>query len=838
MALGNFKVWRALLHTSCVGLYLIGGSIEAATITVDTLADASPSNTGDGLCSLREAIAAASTNQSVDTCTAGSLGASDQIEISTALLPAPADPFFIQLQAEIVVGDGDDDVTISGPPQRRLGLNADQIDRVFRVGSDNANVTFQGLGIRNYNGDRDIVLITRAQQVVFRNVDFSDNRIDSISVRGTIGLNITAPMTVVIEDSLFGSNEKSAVQARVNGGVGQLTIRNTRFVGNSSDASGSGLYVDIFDGAMDLSIADSSFTNNTSRLDGGALRVRAPNGNEQLSVSIDRSLFYQNTAQSGSGGAIAINNAAVTVRNSTIIDNLGETTGGLQIFNNETAGGRDVAILGNTFLGNVGELVGSSTTSNNLRLRADTAMAAQSVVRGNVFLSEPRSPSFPLRGCSLVGAAVVETGYNLADEASCVFGAQDIEDPAADLSISATSNPVLTRAVIPANASVVVDAWPAADCALDADMFDTSRPLNGDGLNNADCDIGAVEAPLGQILTVGTNLINTGAGVVRSIPSGIECGNVCSAAFASGSTVSLVASPQFGSVFTDWDNDCDAANGICDLTMDQPRNANATFVGQIASGQVDVTVNGAGVVVSDPMSIYCPPACDGNFGAPQPIDLLAVPEPNSTTNWSGACAGVTGETCSLAVLLGSQQAVTVDFTAAFNVLTVSVVGSGQGSVTSAPTGIDCPGDCVQRYSNGQSVTLTAQPAMGGVFAGWTGACSGIAPCTVTMDQAQSVSAEFQSLNQLNVIVNGAGQVSSQPGSIICPGQCSELFDAQSSVALTAVPTVPAGMFLGWEDCPFELADGRCSVAMFADRTVTATFTELPEQLFADGFEVP
>jgi hypothetical protein len=40
------------------------------------------------------------------------------------------------------------------------------------------------------------------------------------------------------------------------------------------------------------------------------------------------------------------------------------------------------------------------------------------------------------------------------------------------------------------------------------------------------------------------------------------------------------------------------------------------------------------------------------------------------------------------------------------------------------------------------VTLTAAAGNGSVFAGWTGACSGTATCTVVLDQARAVTARF------------------------------------------------------------------------------------------------
>ncbi len=73
---------------------------------------------------------------------------------------------------------------------------------------------------------------------------------------------------------------------------------------------------------------------------------------------------------------------------------------------------------------------------------------------------------------------------------------------------------------------------------------------------------------------------------------------------------------------------------------------------------------------------------------------------------------------------------------------MTVSGGGTGTVTSAPAGITCSLVCTATFAAGTSVTLTATPGAGSVFAGWSGACSGSASCTVVLDQARAVTARF------------------------------------------------------------------------------------------------
>jgi hypothetical protein len=74
-------------------------------------------------------------------------------------------------------------------------------------------------------------------------------------------------------------------------------------------------------------------------------------------------------------------------------------------------------------------------------------------------------------------------------------------------------------------------------------------------------------------------------------------------------------------------------------------------------------------------------------------------------------------------------------------MTVSVRGSGTGSVTSTPSGINCPGNCSAAFLSG-IVQLAATPTGGSVFTGWLGACTGVGPCSAPSATTTSISATF------------------------------------------------------------------------------------------------
>jgi hypothetical protein len=76
-------------------------------------------------------------------------------------------------------------------------------------------------------------------------------------------------------------------------------------------------------------------------------------------------------------------------------------------------------------------------------------------------------------------------------------------------------------------------------------------------------------------------------------------------------------------------------------------------------------------------------------------------------------------------------------------LTVSRIGSGAGTIDSAPFGIVCGATCSHAFDDGTPVTLEAKPAAGSTFAGWSGGgCSGTGECEVTVGANADISATF------------------------------------------------------------------------------------------------
>jgi uncharacterized repeat protein (TIGR02543 family) len=123
------------------------------------------------------------------------------------------------------------------------------------------------------------------------------------------------------------------------------------------------------------------------------------------------------------------------------------------------------------------------------------------------------------------------------------------------------------------------------------------------------------------------------------------------------------------------------------------------------------------------------------------------------TGFSGSLAGVSPGY----VIMNSNKSVTANFTQTVTSYSLTTMVSPSGGGTVSPS---CPGEC--SYSSGTQVTLTATPATGYQFTGWTGTVNSTSnPLTLTMNSAKTETANFTS-----TLTVPATMVSPTPGSAL------------------------------------------------------------------------
>ena len=243
-------------------------------------------------------------------------------------------------------------------------------------------------------------------------------------------------------------------------------------------------------------------------------------------------------------------------------------------------------------------------------------------------------------------------------------------------------------------------------------------------------------------------LAGNGSGTVTSdagLDGPIACGTTCTASFLSGTSVNVFANPDASSLLQSWSGACSGNNNPCTITMDSDKTVTANIVlGKKLTATLAGT--GTGFVASSPDgALQCASAsspCSALFLPGASIVLTGNPDANSFFgSWGGACSGTTN-TCT--VTMDADKSATANFILGMT-LSVTLAGTGTGSVTSNSGGINCAaGPCSAAYLPGTVVSLTAVPAGTAVFTSWSGGCTGTDPkvCNVTMNANQAVTATF------------------------------------------------------------------------------------------------
>lgn len=335
----------------------------------------------------------------------------------------------------------------------------------------------------------------------------------------------------------------------------------------------------------------------------------------------------------------------------------------------------------------------------------------------------------------------------------------------------------------------------------------------------------------------------TGSGTVTSDVGGINCGATCTQNYYAGTVVTLTATPDSTSAFIGWSVPCNNGNSstTCQLTVNGPITATATFAIDEETLTVSTAGAGQGDVSDDLGQISCSTSCWSDYDYGTLVDLTAVPASNVPTlfsGWTGPCTNPQ-PSVNCQVTMDEAQTVTATFTLNTYGVTVGVTGSGSGTVTANSdangNAINCGGDCSGTFYQGELVTLTATPAQANSrFVGWSGVsgCTTATICSFEIDGASVAATADFALNTLtvNLAGGGSGTVTSgdSPQTIDCGVICMNNYPLDSVVTLTANPSAGSSFSAWTGNCINAQPAPTCQVTMATSQTVTATFTTSPK----------
>ncbi len=329
-------------------------------------------------------------------------------------------------------------------------------------------------------------------------------------------------------------------------------------------------------------------------------------------------------------------------------------------------------------------------------------------------------------------------------------------------------------------AGLIIKDVPSVGTSHDL-YFENGNIFSFGGTPKANFALRVVDVP-----TFGLGVTIVGQGTVTKSPD--------QASYAEGTIVQLTAAAAPNWHFAGWSVDASGSANPLDVTMDAAKSVTATFA--IDTHVLGVTIVGQGTVTRSPDQAAYDHGSVVQLSATAAVGWHFV-------GWSGAA---TGSVSPLEVTMDAARSVTATFDANSYALSVAVLG--QGTVTKSPD--------QAAYDPGTVVQLTAVPALGSYFVGWTGDASGSAnPIGITMDAARSVTAVFAGYTYtLSVMTLGQGTVSWTPN--------QSTYSYGDIVQLTATPA-PGWHLVGWTGDAFGFSSP-FGITIKGSTSVTATFS--------------
>jgi uncharacterized repeat protein (TIGR02543 family) len=326
----------------------------------------------------------------------------------------------------------------------------------------------------------------------------------------------------------------------------------------------------------------------------------------------------------------------------------------------------------------------------------------------------------------------------------------------------------------------------------------TATPAPGWTFTGWSGDLSGSDNPQSIAITGDTNVTATFVPIeytltVNVTGDGTASRNPDQATYHYGDVVELTGNADPGWSFSHWSGDLSGSDNPGSLTITGDTNVTATFT----QDEYTLTVNtsGSGSVTGSPdQATY-------HYG--DVVELTGNADPGwSFSHWSG---DLTGSDNPKSITMDDNKTVTANFDQIEYDLTVIIVGDG--SVTKNPD--------QTTYHYGDTVGLTANPATGWSFAGWSGDLSGTTnPESIDMYDHRTVTATF-TRNEYTLAVDtaGNGSVTKDPDQAI--------YHYGDVVELTGNAD-PGWSFSHWSG-DLSGSDNPGSLTITGDSNVTATF---------------
>lgn len=441
-----------VIPISLLGNALIFTPVRAASIVVNSSSD---TVANDGFCTLREAITSANgdtaSGAAAGECAAGS-GADTITFTANYTITLVGSQLPTVTTTMTITGNG----TVNTIIQANVAPNIASY-RVLEV-SNTGNLTINDLTIRHGNTIGDGGGIQNGGTLTVNDSQVTANQATTGSGRGA-GISNTG--TLIINDSTISNNTATFYEGGGIYNTGSATITDSIVSGNTSLGFGGGV-----SNWGTLIATATTFSNNGASISGGAI-------NNTNNITISKSVFKGNFSTSGDGGGIANFDGTTTISNSTMTENSAATGGA--IYSTQSAGTAVLTVTNSTISGNTGgggvNVTGSTTFTNTIISNNTSGNCTGTITNG---------------------------GNNIDDGTTCGWasasGSMSSTNP---MLVALTNNGGLTETMALQTGSPAIDTGNTIACSNapvgNRDQRDVIRPIDGNTVPGAICDIGAFE---------------------------------------------------------------------------------------------------------------------------------------------------------------------------------------------------------------------------------------------------------------------------------------------------------------------------------------------------------